>query len=100
MSKDRSRPGERRRRKGKKKADPKRPRFHRPIAWAMQELIGVKAWLKRLKGSEGAEYPEGWKRGQIKHYEKRARMLRREITETAKPRPGENGEDDEGPKVA
>lgn len=100
MSKDKRRPGERRRRKGKKKADPSRPRFNRPIEWAQAELDGVTAWLARLKGSEGESFPEGWRRGQIKHYEKRARMVRAELKKSLVAAARRKREGDKGSGVA
>lgn len=100
MAKDKVRPGERRRRKGKKKADPSRPRFNRPIEWAQAELDGVTAWLARLKGSEGESFPEGWRRGQIKHYEKRARMVRAELKKSTAAFDPSKGKGDTGSGVA
>lgn len=100
MAKDKRRPGEGRRRKGKRKVDPSRPRFRRPIEWAIQEQIGVKAWLARLKGPEGETYPEGWRRGQIKHYEKRARMLLTEIKKVRRAEAVKANKEDTDPSVA
>lgn len=100
MAKGKKRPGERRRRKGKKRADPERPRFHRPVEWAKSELEGVVAWLERLQGPEGESYPEGWRRGQIKHYEKRARMVRAEIKASRAAGAAAKDKEDDGPNVA
>lgn len=73
------RPGEKRRKVRRAKHKGAKPTFDRPREWAEQELIGVRAWLRRLKGPESKRFPAGWRRGQIRHYEKRARMLRVEI---------------------
>lgn len=79
MAPKKKRPGDRRRQRSQSKRKKDKPPFDRPREWAEQELIGVRNWLGRLKGDEQHRYPEGWRRGQIKHYEKRARMLKSEI---------------------
>ena len=100
MAKDKRRPGEARRRKGKKKADPSRPRFNRPIEWAQAELDGVNVWLARLKGPEGESFPEGWRLGQIKHYEQRLRLVRAEIKKSIAALNRRKGKGDTGSGVA
>lgn len=72
-------PGEHRRKKRIRLRKKAKPSFVRPLEWAEQELIGVRDWLRRLKGDGKENYPEQWRRGQIKHYEKRARVLKGEI---------------------
>lgn len=77
---EKKRPGDirRQRRKPRKRVKGK-PKFDRPREWAERELVGVLDWLKRLKGSGKANFPENWRHGQIKHYTERARTLRAEI---------------------
>lgn len=100
MARDKTRPGERRRRKGKKKANPKSPSFLRPVEWALSELSGVVAWLGDLKGPSGERFPVGWRNGQIKHYTKRAKMLRAEIKAASAAAAAEKSEGGDGPKAA
>lgn len=79
MAPDKKRPGEKRRQRSRPKRKKNKPSFNRPREWAEQELIGVRGWLKRLKGPGGLLFPEGWRRGQIRHYEQHARKLKAEI---------------------
>ncbi len=81
-------PGERRRHAKRRRRAKLAPDFKRPREWGEQELIGVRAWLARLKGPDGAKYPQGWRRGMIKHYEKRARLIRAEISASKKAEKG------------
>ncbi len=79
MAGQRQRPGERRRRKAAKKKKSKPSGFVRPLEWAIEELNGVTGWIKKLAGPEGDGYPQAWRAGQLRHYKKRATMLRVEI---------------------
>ena len=100
MAKGKKRPSERRRVKKRKRQKTAAPDFHRPVEWARAELAGVQNWLVRLKGPEGQEFPRGWRTGQVKHYQKRARMLRDEIKTTVAASAAEKGEGGDDPKVA
>ena len=100
MTGKKKRPGETRRLKRRRKQRGAAPKFHRPESWARAELVGVENWLKRLKGSEGQEFPEGWRKGQIKHYRKRAKMLREEIKATIVASAASKDEADNGPTAA
>lgn len=93
-------PGARRRLKRLRNTRGGRPSFVRPREWAEQELIGVRGWLKRLKGEGREMYPEGWRRGQIRHYEKRARVLKGEIEAAKAAEKAAASDPDEPPNVA
>ena len=100
MTKGKKRPGERRRVKKRRRQKKAAASFHRPREWAEQELIGVKAWLKRLRGSEGKQIPVGWRRGQIRHYAKRQDHLVGEIAAALLAEKKAKDEGDNGPNVA
>lgn len=100
MASKKKRPGDRRRQRAHKRAKGKGPEFTRPPEWAMQELIGVRAWLARLKGAEGKTYPPGWRRGQIKHYTKRVRMLKAEIEAGLRDQKAATDDPNDPPNVA
>lgn len=100
MRKGKMRPGESRRRKKRKRQKAEAPGFHRPVEWARAELVGVQNWLVRLRGPAGKAFPEGWRRGQIKHYSKRVRTLRDEIKATVAAAAAAETTEGDGPKVA
>ena len=79
MAGQRKRPGDKRRQKVARKRKHKPHGFERPKEWAVEELNGVTAWIKKLEGPEGDKYPPTWRSGQLRHYKKRAKMLRAEI---------------------
>lgn len=80
MAPGKRRPGDKRRRKASAKRGGAKAPFTRPREWAEQELIGVKGWITRLEGEEGDTYPQDWRNGMIRHYRRRARQLRGEIS--------------------
>ena len=100
MAGGKKRPGERRRVKKRKRQKAAAPDFHRPVEWARAELVGVQNWLVRLKGPKGEAFPEGWQRGQIKHYTKHAHTLRAEIKATVAAAAAADNPEGDGPKAA
>ena len=100
MTKGKKRPGERRRVKKRRRQKKAAADFRRPIEWAQAELDGVRDWLERLQNPTGEQFPKGWRRGQIKHYKKRAVTLRAEIKASKAAVAALKSEGDNGPNVA